>query len=57
MGIDQDYINKLSELSNEVLKDPSLTPAAKILIQTLLTTSQVLFNELESAKLEIADLR
>ena len=57
MGINQDYINKLAELSNEVLKDPSLTPAAKILIQTLLTTSQVLFNELESAKLEIADLR
>lgn len=57
MGINQDYINKLTELSNEVLKDHSLTPAAKILIHTLLTTSQVLFNDLGTAKSEIKELK
>jgi transposase len=57
MIIHQDYINKLSDLSNEVLKDPILNPAAKILIQTLLTTSQVLFNELQTARLEILELK
>jgi transposase len=57
MIINQDYINKLAELSNEVLKDPSLTPAARILIQTLMTTSQVLFSELQLAKTEIAELK
>lgn len=57
MGIDQDYINKLAELSNEVLKDPTLSPAAKILVQTLLTTTQVLFAEVQRLKLENAELR
>lgn len=57
MSINQDYINKLSDLSNEVFKDPALSPAAKILITTLLTTTQVLFNELRIAKLEIVELK
>lgn len=57
MSINQDYINKLEKLSNEVLKDPTLSPPAKILIQTLLTTSRVLFNELLVAKEEIAELK
>jgi hypothetical protein len=45
MSINQDYINKLSELSNEVLKEKDLNPSAKILIQTLMTTTQILFKE------------
>lgn len=57
MTIDQDYINKLSELSNEVLKDQTLSPAARLLIETLTTTTQILFHELKEAKSEIRDLK
>lgn len=57
MIIDQDYINKLSELSIEVLKDQSLSPAARILIQTLTATTQILFSDLQDAKTEIAELK
>jgi transposase len=57
MVIDQEYINKLSELSNEVLKDKSLSPAARLLIQTLLMTTQLLFTELQKANGEIAALK
>jgi transposase len=57
MTISSDYINKLTELSNEVLKNPSLDPGARILIQTLLATTQVLFSELEIAKQEITELK
>jgi transposase len=57
MNIDQDYTNKLAELSNEVLKDTTLSPTARLLIQTLLMTTQVLFIELQKAKVEIADLK
>jgi transposase len=57
MTINQDYINKLSELSNEVLKEKDLSPPAKILIQTLTMTTQVLFNELQLARAEIVELR
>jgi transposase len=57
MSINQDYINKLSELSNEVLKEKDLNPSAKILIQTLMTTTQILFNELKLAHGEIVELK
>lgn len=57
MQIDQDYINKLEELSIEVLKDPTLSPAARLLIRTLLMTTQVLFAEVEKLKLENAELK
>lgn len=57
MTINQDYINKLSELSNEVLKEKDLSPSAKILIQTLTMTTQVLFNELQLARDEIVELK
>lgn len=57
MGIDQEYINKLSDISNEVLKENDLSPTAKVLIQTLMATTQVLFSELQLAKAEVAELR
>lgn len=57
MLIDQDYINKLADLSNEVLKDESLSPTARILIQTLLSTTQVLFIQLQEARTEINELK
>lgn len=57
MQIDQDYINKLGELSNEVLKDQTLSPAARILIQTLLMTTQVLFAEVQRLKAENEELK
>lgn len=57
MEINQDYINKLEELSNEVLKDQTLSPAARILIQTLLMTTQVLFSEVQRLKAENIELR
>lgn len=57
MGINRDYINKLAELSNEVLKENDLSPTAKILIQTLMTATKILFKELEIAGVEIAELK
>ena len=54
MIINQDYINKLAELSNEVLKDTSLTPAAKILIQHFMLFSDESIT-LESKPKDIAN--
>ncbi len=57
MEIGQDYINKLQELSNEVFKNPTLSPAARILIQNLLMTTQVLFAEVQCLKSENIELK
>ena len=57
MEINQEYINKLRDLTNEVLKDSALNPTVKILLETWMATSQILFNELQHTKYELAELK
>jgi hypothetical protein len=57
MGIDRDHIKNLSELSNEVLTDLTLSPTARLLIQNLLMTTQLLFAELQKANDQMALLK
>jgi len=49
MIFDREYIRKLEILSEEVLKnDKTLSPAARLLIETLAKTTFILFDELEA---------
>jgi hypothetical protein len=57
MEINQEYINKLRDLTNEVLRDSALNPTVKILLETWMATSQILFNELQHTKHELTELK
>lgn len=56
MSIDDNYIKKIKDLTNEVLEKEPLTPVTRLLIETLMPLCEYLYNENRELKIKLESL-